>query len=186
MRTAETSSHPPVVADAHERGVAEAHGHATRSPASVPAPPAAAHRVLVVDPCEDTVLTTSWLLRLWGYDVRSAATGPLALEAAREYRPDAILMEVRLPGLDGWAVARQLVDSDDRPARCLIAVTGHGGERDRARSRAAGFDCHLLKPVCPDVLRERLASVTGITEVRQRSSEAVRVPQSESERMPST
>src|SRR5688500_7535368 len=97
--------------------------------------------VLVVDPCADTVLSTSWLLRLWGYDVRTAGTGPAALEAARAYRPDAILMELRLPGLDGWQVARQLGQAGGRPARGLIAVTGCGSEPDRAQSRAAGFGC---------------------------------------------
>lgn len=127
-----------------------------RDAAGPPAP--GARRVLVVDPCEDTVLSTSWLLRLWGYDVRSAATRPLALEAARDYRPDAILMELRLPGLDGWQVARKL----GRPGPCLIAVTGRGSEQDRARSRDAGFTCHPQKPAFPDALRERLASLTGI------------------------
>ena len=167
MRTAELSA-GPVVADCQGRGVIE--GLWPRTPAwginqapTVQVPGTSS--VLVVDPCEDTVLSTSWLLNLWGYEVRSAATGPAALEAARAYRPAAILMELRLPGLDGWAVARQLSRTGDRPARGLFAVTGSGSERDRARSRAAGFDCHLLKPVCPDVLRERLESFTGPQEV---------------------
>src|SRR4029079_9176563 len=88
-------------------GVAGTPGSLPRTPVPWALQPAGG-RVLVVDPCADTLLSTSWLLRLWGYDVRSAATGPVALAAARAYRPDVILMEPRLPGLDGWQVARQL------------------------------------------------------------------------------
>jgi CheY-like chemotaxis protein len=136
------------------RAVAEA-GGAPGSPARTSVPrttEAGRGRVLVVDPCEDTVLSTSWLLHLWGYDVRSAPTGPLALVAAHTYRPDVILMELRLPGLDGWQVARRLQRAGDWPTRRMIAVTGCSHARHQARSREAGFDFHLLKPVCPDVL----------------------------------
>jgi two-component system, chemotaxis family, CheB/CheR fusion protein len=167
VRTAELSA-GPVVADCRSRGVMEGLWPQTPAWSINQCPPVrvpVTSSVLVVDPCEDTVLSTSWLLALWGYEVRSAATGPAALEAARAYRPAAILMELRLPGLDGWAVARQLSQMGDRPARGLIAVTGCGSARDRARSRSAGFDCHLVKPVCPDVLRERLESFTGRQEV---------------------
>src|SRR5581483_8171240 len=68
----------------------------------------AVRRVLIADPCADTVALSTLLLRLWGHDVRGVGTGPEALEAARTYRPDTVLMEIALPGLDGFEVARRL------------------------------------------------------------------------------
>lgn len=125
-------------------------------------------RVLVADPCPDTIDTTAQLLRLWGHEVVSVRTGPEVLEAVRAYRPEVVLMEIWLPRLNGWLVARrlrqQLGDSTPR----LIAVSGCGTESDLARSREAGFDDHLVKPVCPDLLQSRLAGRhenTGGTEM---------------------
>jgi CheY-like chemotaxis protein len=93
-----------------------------------------------------------WLLHLWGYAVKTAASGPEALEAALADRPDAVLMELALPMLDGLQVARRLRQSGE-PTPLLVAVSGYGSEKDRARSRDAGFDCHFVKPVCAEVVR---------------------------------
>jgi two-component system CheB/CheR fusion protein len=114
---------------------------------------AVAGRVLVADPCADTVETTAELLRAWGYDVRTAASGPAALEAALAERPDVVLMELALPLLDGLQVAVRIREWAGGWVPLLVAVTGYGTQRDRARSRKAGFDCHLVKPVCPEVVR---------------------------------
>ena len=125
----------------------------------VSAPPrsgSAGGRVLLADPCPDTVETMAWLLRLWGYAVETAVSGPEALEAALADRPDAILMELALPGLDGLQVARRLRQSGGGPTPLLVAVSGYGSEKDRARSRQAGFDCHFTKPICPEVVRSWL------------------------------
>ena len=119
-------------------------------------------RVLLADPCRDTVETLTWLLELWGYDVLTAATGPAALTAARAGRPDAVLMEIGLPQLDGWQVARRLREEGGRPLPLLVAVSGYGSERERARSREAGFDGHLVKPVSPDVIRTWLATSLAV------------------------
>ena len=120
--------------------------------------PAEAGRVVVADRCRDTVESTAWLLRHWGYDVRGAGTGPEVLEAADAYAPDAIVMEVALPGLSGWEVAARLRrGGDDRPV--LLALTGHAGPAARARAREAGFDGYLLKPADPEALRGWLAQV---------------------------
>jgi two-component system, chemotaxis family, CheB/CheR fusion protein len=119
---------------------------------------AATRRVLIADPCADTVESTAWLLRAWGHDVRGAGSGPEALEVARAYRPDTILMELGLPGLDGCEVARLLRQQDAHPEVLLVAVTGYGDEKNRRRSLEAGFDCHLVKPVEPDVLQNLLAT----------------------------
>src|SRR5688572_31201220 len=88
-----------------------------------------AGRVLVADPCADTVETTAELLRAWGYGVRTAASGPAALEAALADRPDVVLMELALPLLDGLQVARRIREWAGGPAPLLVAVTGYGAER---------------------------------------------------------
>jgi CheY-like chemotaxis protein len=115
-------------------------------------------RVLVADPCADTLETTAELLRAWGYAVRTAASGPAALEAALADRPDVVLMELALPLLDGLQVVRRIREGAGGSAPLLVAVTGYGAERDRVRSREAGFDCHLVKPVCPEVVRRWLVA----------------------------
>jgi CheY-like chemotaxis protein len=114
-------------------------------------------RVLAVDPNRDAADSLAVLVRLWGYDARVAYTGPEALEAARTYRPAAVLSEVRLPGMDGCELARRL--RRDLGAVTLIAVTGQGQPADRVRTHEAGFDRHLVKPADPDQLRGLLAFV---------------------------
>ena len=115
-------------------------------------------RILLADPCRDTVESTAWLLRFWGYDVQGAGTGPETLEVALAYRPEVVLMELGLPGLDGCQVARRLRQQGAHPELLLVAVTGYGDEKNRRRSREAGFDCHLVKPVDPEVLQGLLAT----------------------------
>jgi CheY-like chemotaxis protein len=117
-----------------------------------------ARRVLLADPCGDTVESTAWLLRLWGHDVRGIRTGREILEVARAYRPDTILMEIALPGLDGCEVARRLRQQAVGSEVLLVAVTGYGDQKHRRRSREAGFDWHLVKPVGPEVLQSLLAT----------------------------
>jgi CheY-like chemotaxis protein len=118
---------------------------------------AATRRVLVADPCTDTVDSTAWLLRAWGHDVRGARSGPEALEVARAYRPDTILMEIGLLGLDGCEAARWR-QQDAHPELLLVAVTGYGDEKNRRCCLEAGFHFHLVKPVEPAVLRNLLAT----------------------------
>jgi CheY-like chemotaxis protein len=113
-------------------------------------------RVLVVDPCPDTVASLSWLLSRWGYEVRTARTGPIALELAQSFEPDAVLSEIVVPGMNGFDLASRLRRDAARPL--LVAVTGRGTEADRQRSLAAGFHCHLVKPADPAVLQQLLAS----------------------------
>jgi CheY-like chemotaxis protein len=119
-----------------------------------------AKRVLLADPCEDVVDSTAALFQLWGHDVRTALSGLETLEAAREYRPDAILMEIALPGLDGFSVARRLREMRMDSGLLLVAVTGYGDVVNRRRSQEAGFDMHLLKPVEPEALRRLLIRQT--------------------------
>jgi CheY-like chemotaxis protein len=114
-------------------------------------------RILVVEDNRDAADSLRLLLELYGYDVTVAYTGPSGVETARECKPDIILCDIGLPGLDGYGVAREL-RRDPATARArMIAVTGYGGDEDRLRSQEAGFDAHLTKPADPTALQELLA-----------------------------
>jgi signal transduction histidine kinase/CheY-like chemotaxis protein len=121
-------------------------------------------RVLVVDDNVDGAVSLARLLKLSGHDVRLAYDGPTALVAADEFRPNAILLDIGLPGMDGFEVARRLRRQQSNQELILVAVTGYGRDEDRARSHEAGFDHHLVKPVDVDILRNLLvpkASLNG-------------------------
>ena len=115
----------------------------------------AGSRVLVVDDSVDSAETLGELLRIWGHDVRLAHDGPGAVAAAREYKPDVILLDIGLPGMDGFAVAQQL-KAEGLETRMLVALTGYGEQTDKQRTMQAGFHHHLVKPVDPDTLQKLL------------------------------
>jgi two-component system CheB/CheR fusion protein len=148
----------------------------------VPAPPvvevkerpqsnAHAHRILVVDDNDDAATSLQMLLEQWGHEVSTASDGPSALRMARQFRPDVVLLDIGLPHMDGYEVARRLrteaegiasggteegpANGEDRKVQ-LIAVTGYGQEEDRRRGRSAGFDHHFVKPVDLAALRRLL------------------------------
>jgi CheY-like chemotaxis protein len=114
-------------------------------------------RVLVVDDSPDNVDAMALLLRLDGYDVTGAYCGPTALKLARAQQPDVVLLDISMPGMSGYEVARQLRQMFQDHV-LLIAITSHGLEEDRRRSREAGFDRHLVKPVDPHVVEDLLAT----------------------------
>jgi CheY-like chemotaxis protein len=141
---------------------------AENAPAAVSGPSAAdvgwgeltaKHRILVVDDNRDSAGSLATLLRLVGNDVRTAHDGPRALEAAAVYHPDLVLLDIGLPGLNGYEVARRLRAEPNHHRVVLVALTGYGGEEDRRRSLAAGFDHHMVKPIDFDALRALLASI---------------------------
>ena len=103
-------------------------------------------RVLVVDDNVDTVTTLAMLVQESGHEVRTAYDGAAVLEAALDYRPNLALLDVGLPGLNGFEVAKQLRQQPALKNIVLVAMTGYGQESDRQRSREAGFDHHLVKP----------------------------------------
>jgi signal transduction histidine kinase/DNA-binding response OmpR family regulator len=140
----------PVVIDAPE-GQPPAGGAAPR-------PGTPSFRVLVVDDNVDAAESLSLLLGMMGQVVRTAHDGVAALEAAEAFQPDVVLLDIGLPRMDGHEVARQLRRRGLTDA-LLVAITGYGQEADRARSREAGFDRHLVKPVDPDTLAELFASL---------------------------
>jgi signal transduction histidine kinase/ActR/RegA family two-component response regulator len=103
-------------------------------------------RVLVVDDNVDTVTTLAMLVQESGHDVRTAYDGSAVLETALDYRPNVVLLDIGLPGLDGFEVAKLLRRQPALQHAVLVAMTGYGRESDRQRSQEAGFDHHLVKP----------------------------------------
>ena len=116
-------------------------------------------KVLVVDDNVDTVLGFSMLLKASGHDVRTAHDGLSAVETAIAYRPNVVLLDIGLPGLNGYEVAKRLRQHPDLKNTVLIALTGYGQDTDRQASQQAGFDHHLVKPARFDQLKKILATV---------------------------
>ena len=109
-------------------------------------------RILVVDDNVDSAVTMAALLGMYGHDVRTAHDGVQALEEARRFAPDVVILDIGLPKMNGYTVACRIRERTDALQPLLIAVTGWGQEEDRLRSKAAGFDHHLVKPVDPTAL----------------------------------
>jgi CheY-like chemotaxis protein len=118
---------PPVGRDALERG----------------GPP---RRVLLVDDNRDASESLAILLTMTGHEVVTAGDGPQALEILRQHDPDVILLDIGLPGMDGYKVCRR-IRGEELSAATIVAMTGFGQDRDRELAKAAGFDAHLVKPV---------------------------------------
>jgi CheY-like chemotaxis protein len=116
-------------------------------------------RVLVVDDNEDQTAILGQLLKLMGHEVRLASNGKEALEAAASFLPDIALVDIGLPGMNGYEVARRLRQDPRCPDMVLVAQTGWGQDENRMRSEEAGFDHHLVKPVPPHMLEEILQSL---------------------------
>jgi PAS domain S-box-containing protein len=113
-------------------------------------------RILVVDDSLKNAASLEVLLRAMGHEVHIAHDGAAALELVRQVRPDVVLLDIGLPLLDGYEVARRCRQDPELRNLVLVALTGYGQEEDRARSRKAGFNAHLVKPVDIDKLRQVL------------------------------
>jgi CheY-like chemotaxis protein len=120
-------------------------------------PPVPARRVLVVDDNVDAADSLALLLKLTGQEVRVAHDGPTALLVAEAFRPQVVLLDIGMPGMDGYEVARRLRGQPEGRSALVVALTGWGQDHDRRRSAEAGFDHHLVKPVEPDALGKLLA-----------------------------
>jgi len=116
-------------------------------------------RLLVVDDNRDAAESMSMLLEMWGHEVAFAYDGPSAIETAQQWGPEAVFLDIGLPGMDGYEVAERLRELPQAKDAVLIAITGYGQEDDRRRSRRAGIDHHLVKPVAPDALRTLIDSL---------------------------
>ena len=115
-------------------------------------------RILVVDDNMDSAESISALVALLGHEVKSVHDGDTALEVARSFRPDVVLLDIGLPGKDGLEVARILREDPAFSDTRIVAVTGYGQEKDRRETRAAGFDDHFVKPVSLHALQNLLKS----------------------------
>jgi signal transduction histidine kinase/DNA-binding response OmpR family regulator len=118
-------------------------------------------RILIVDDNVDAATTLGMLLRLDGHNIRFAHDGQAAVDAAAEFSPDVVLLDIGLPKLDGYEVARRLRARPETEEALLVAVSGYGQEEDRRRSKEAGFDHHLTKPVDFSVLRQVLPKASA-------------------------
>jgi PAS domain S-box-containing protein len=121
--------------------------------------PASGLRLLVVDDNRDAADSLALLLRLQGHDVRVAHDGASALEIASAHRPALIFLDLGMPGIDGYDVARRIRTTPGLEGTVLAALTGWGQQEDRHRTKGAGFDHHLVKPPEPRVIERLLASV---------------------------
>lgn len=127
---------------------------ATRSRKEPALPPL---RMLVVEDHADSARSLSLLLELLGHEVEVVADGRKALEAVERFRPAVVLLDIGLPGMDGYEVARRLRARGSKAL--LVSLTGYGRDADKLRSREAGFDHHLVKPVEPETLKKLIASM---------------------------
>ena len=117
-------------------------------------------RILIVDDNKDSAESLTLLMRMLGHEVRMAHDGETALEIARQFSPDIVVLDIGLPRLSGLEVARRLRHDLGLRDTLLIAMTGYGQEEDRRRSQGAGFNAHLVKPVDFGELRELLERFT--------------------------
>ncbi|HVK67743.1 MAG TPA: PAS domain S-box protein [Polyangium sp.] len=115
-------------------------------------------RVLIVDDNFDAAESLALMLGYLGHDTRVAHDGPSTIDIAAAFQPEVVLLDIGLPGLDGYEVARRLRAQRETRAAILVALTGYGQEEDRKRARRAGFDHHLTKPVDHDRLISLLTS----------------------------
>jgi CheY-like chemotaxis protein len=113
--------------------------------------------VLVVDDNVDAADGLSMMIRLLGHDARAVFDGTSAIQIAPAFRPDVVLLDIGMPGLDGHTVARRLREDEATRGAYLVALSGWGQVEDRTRSREAGFDEHLVKPADPHQLERLLA-----------------------------
>ena len=123
--------------------------------------PLNSRRILVADDNPDLVDSVVMLLESAGHHVRGVPDGEAAVTAAREFRPDVVLLDIGMPRLNGYEAARQIRAEEWGRKMFLVALTGWGQDSDREHARAAGFDVHLVKPVDPALLHRVVAGGAG-------------------------
>lgn len=128
-------------------------------PEHLPSAKEGAVRILVVEDNPDGRESLVTLLSLMGHEVASACDGVEGLDVALQFRPDVALLDLGLPKMDGLTLAKAMRTHPDLARVTLVALTGWGADKDRSRTRAAGFDDHLTKPVDPAALGALLAGL---------------------------
>ncbi|HEY1376487.1 MAG TPA: PAS domain S-box protein [Gemmataceae bacterium] len=156
--------------EAHSEGLGKGSEFTVRLPALFVAParderaaeentPSSRRRILVVDDNRDSAISLGMMLQLMGNEVRTAHDGLEAVQAAEVFRPDVVLLDIGLPKLNGYEAARRIRDEAWGRDMVLIAVTGWGQEEDKRRSKEAGFNFHMVKPVEPAALEKLLGGL---------------------------
>jgi CheY-like chemotaxis protein len=112
--------------------------------------------VLVVDDSQDCAESLALLVRLWGYEAVVTYDGTAALNAARARAPDVVLLDIAMPKMDGFELARRLRQVAGMEKALVVAISGHGREADVRRCQEAGIDCHFTKPAGPEELKQVL------------------------------
>ena len=115
-----------------------------------------ARRILVVDDNESSAMTLSWAMEMYGYEVRTCYNGASAVEVAEDFKPEIVLLDIGMPVMDGYEVCRQLRQSPSLCGTRVVAQTGWGDAETRRRTKEAGFDEHLTKPVDLWALKDML------------------------------
>jgi len=128
---------------------------------AAPAGPAQARRILVVDDNADAAASLAMLLGMTGHRVELANDGISALRLSTSLRPEVVVLDLGMPGMDGYEVARRLRKNPSNEGVLLIAVSGYGAEADRRQSRASGFDHHLTKPIEIEALQRLISQARG-------------------------
>ena len=123
--------------------------------------PLAKRRILIVDDNHDSADSLASLLSAAGHDVRTLYDGPSASLVAEDFRPQVVLLDIGLPQMNGYEVARQLRKSAELRNVILVAFTGYGRDEDRQQTREAGFDYHLVKPLDAEALERIIDSTPG-------------------------
>ncbi|MBS0208175.1 MAG: response regulator [Planctomycetes bacterium] len=128
------------------------------------APPAASggvpsHRIVVVDDISASAKTLAMMLKAANQEVEVFVDGPTAIEAIRATRPDIVFLDIAMPGMDGYEVARRLRQMTELKGLVIVALTGYGQDDDRRKTQAAGFDYHLVKPTSIDTLEQLLSCI---------------------------
>jgi signal transduction histidine kinase/CheY-like chemotaxis protein len=145
---------------------------ATTAASAHPAPSPAGLRVLVVDDNHDVADSTASIMRMSGCDVHVAYDGKAAIESVQRLRPDAVLLDIGLPSIDGYLVAEHIRAQPENISTMIVAVSGYGQEQDRLRSKSVGFDYHVVKPIDPTVLAGLIGSLRVSRDAAQKGSEA--------------
>ena len=136
----------------------ETAGHPADVSDGGPASPAK-RRILIVDDNHDSAISLGMMLKLMGNEIRTAHDGLAAVEAASEFQPDIILLDIGLPKLNGYGACRRIREQAWSKAVTIVALTGWGQDEDRRRSAEAGFNHHMVKPVELAALQSLLASL---------------------------
>jgi CheY-like chemotaxis protein len=118
-------------------------------------------RVLVIEDNADAQLSMKYLLEMWGHEVAVAGDGPTGVDSALSLHPDITLVDIGLPEMDGYEVARRIRNAPGGEQMMLVALTGYGTPEERSRAMQAGFDVHLVKPVEPEQLCRLVAEGPG-------------------------